>query len=387
MSERVDAVVVGAGVIGLAIARSLARAEREVIVLEAEAAIGTGTSSRNSEVIHAGLYYPPGSLRARFCVEGRRALYAYAARRGFSARPVGKVIVASEPAQVGVLDTIATTARANGVDDLVRLDAAAVAALEPEVVAVAGLHSPSTGIVDSHALMAALEADLLAAGGAVVLRSPVEGGRVVADGLDLDVGGADPVTLRATTVVDAAGLGAVALAARLVGLPPATVPRPHLAKGNYFALSGVRSPFRHLVYPVPEPGGLGIHATLDLGGGVRFGPDVEWIDAPDLRVDPARAERFYAAIRRYWPGLPDGALQPAFAGIRPKLSGPGEAAVDFVIAGPREHGVAGLWNLFGFESPGLTSSLAIARHLAGEIEARDPLPWDAELDGDPSPRS
>ncbi len=381
MSERVDAVVVGAGVIGLAVGRALALAGREVLVLEAEAAIGTGTSSRNSEVIHAGLYYPAGSLKARFCVEGRRALHAYAAARGFAAKPVGKIIVATDEGQRGDLDRIAAAAIANGVDDLRLVGADEVARMEPEVRAVAALHSPSTGIVDTHAYMLALQGDLENAGGAVVLHAPVIGGRAVADGVELDVGGAEPITLEAKTVVIAAGLGAVDLARSIAGLDPAKVPVLRLAKGNYFALSGVKAPFRRLVYPVPEPGGLGTHATLDLGGEVRFGPDVEWIDRIDYTVDPARGERFYAAIRRYWPGLPDGALHPTFAGIRPKLSGPGEAAVDFRIDGPAEHGVAGLWNLYGFESPGLTGSLAIGRDLAARIEATAPVPWSAALGG------
>ena len=381
MSERVDAVVVGAGVIGLAVGRALALAGREVLVLEAEAAIGTQTSSRNSEVIHAGLYYPAGSLKARFCVEGRHALHAYAAARGFAAKSIGKIIVATEAAQLAELDRIAAAARANGVDDLVRLDAAEVARLEPEVRAVGALHSPSTGIVDTHAYMLALQGDLENAGGAVVLHAPVIGGRAVADGVELDVGGAEPITLEAKTVVIAAGLGAVDLARSIAGLDPAKVPALRLAKGNYFALSGVKAPFRRLVYPVPVPGGLGIHATLDLGGEVRFGPDVEWIDRIDHTVDPARGERFYAAIRRYWPGLPDGALHPSFAGIRPKLSGPGEAAVDFRIDGPAEHGVSGLWTLLGFESPGLTGSLAIGRDLAARIQATAPMSRAGHLGG------
>lgn len=376
MSERVDVVVVGAGVVGLAIARALACAGREVLVLEAEGAIGTGTSSRNSEVIHAGLYYPAGSLKARFCVEGRKALYAYAAARDFPAVAVGKLIVAASPDQLPVLDTIAAAARANGVDDLVQLDVDAVRALEPDVVCAGALHSPSTGIVDSHAFMFALRSDLDNAGGAVVLHSPVLGGRVVADGVELDVGGADPITITAATVVNAAGLGAVALAGAIAGIAPAAVPRLTLAKGNYFALAGVRPPFRRLVYPVPEPGGLGVHATIDLGGEIRFGPDVEWIDAVDYAVDPARSARFYDAIRRYWPALPDGALHPSFAGIRPKLAGPDAPAADFVIQGPETHGVPGLWNLYGIESPGLTSALAIGHHLRARIAGEAPRPLD-----------
>lgn len=359
MDADVDVVVVGAGVVGLAAARALALAGEQVLVLEAEDAIGTQISSRNSEVIHAGLYYPAGSLKARLCVEGRRALYAYARERGFRAEPVGKLLVASDAAQLPALRAIAAAGRANGVDDLVELDADAVRRLEPEVAAVAGLFSPSTGILDSHGFMLALEGDLENAGGQVVLRSPVTGGRPVDGGIELAVGGADPMVLTTRAVVNAAGLGATGLAASIAGIAPGSVPHLRLARGNYFSLGGVRTPFRHLVYPIPEPGGLGIHATLDLGGQVRFGPDVEWIDRIDHTVDPRRAERFYAAIRRYWPGLPDGALQPAYAGIRPKITGPGEAAADFVVQGPAETGVAGLWNLFGIESPGLTAALAI----------------------------
>lgn len=369
MAADVDVVVVGAGVVGLATGRALALDGRQVMVLEAEDAIGTQTSSRNSEVIHAGLYYPAGSLKAKVCVAGRRALYAYAAAHGVRAVAVGKLLVATTEAQMPALAAIEAAARANGVDDLERLDAAAAHRLEPEVACVAALFSPSSGILDSHAYMLALQGDLEAAGGLVVLRSPVTGGRAVADGIELAVGGAEPTGLVARVVVNAAGLGATDLAAAIDGIRPVAVPPLHLAKGNYFSLSGVRSPFRHLVYPMPEPGGLGIHATLDLGGNVRFGPDVEWVEAIDHRVDPRRAERFYAAIRRYWPRLPDGALQPAYAGIRPKLTGPGEAAADFLVRGPADHGVPGLWSLHGIESPGLTGSLALADHVRDLVRA------------------
>ena len=362
--EQVDCVVVGAGVVGLACARALALAGREVLLLEGELAIGTGTSSRNSEVIHAGLYYRQGSLKAVACVAGRHALYRYCAERGIEARAVGKLVVATSPAERETLDRIAATAAANGVDDLRVLSAADVRALEPDLATHGALFSPSSGIVDSHALMGAYQGDLEAAGGAVAFGAPLEGARVTADGLVLAVGGADPMDLRCRTLVNASGLHAPALARRIAGLAPAHVPRAFYAKGNYYALSSVRAPFRRLVYPVPEQAGLGIHATLDLGGQVKFGPDVEWVERIDYDVDPARAAVFYDAIRRYWPALPDGALVPAYAGVRPKIVGPGAPAADFVVQGPAVHGVPGLVNLFGIESPGLTASLALGEHVA-----------------------
>jgi L-2-hydroxyglutarate oxidase LhgO len=357
--ETVDALVVGAGVVGLAVARALALAGREVVVLEQADAIGTGTSSRSSEVIHAGLYYAPGSLKARLCVAGKHALYAYCRERGIAHRNCGKLIVAVTAAQIAELERLRAQGSANGVDDLVMLDGADARRMEPELACVAALHSPSTGIVDSHGLMLALQGDSANAGATFVFRSPVECGRVVADGVEIEVGGAEPMRFVTRLLVNCAGLFAPALAAAIHGFPQDGVPRAWLAKGNYYTLSG-RAPFARLVYPVPEPGGLGVHLTLDLAGQARFGPDVEWVDRIDYRVDPQRAERFYGAIRSYWPGLPDGALQPAYAGIRPKIAGPGEPARDFSIAGPREHGVPGIVQLFGIESPGLTASLAIA---------------------------
>ena len=365
--DEFDCVVIGAGVVGLAVARALALQGREVLVLEAEGAIGTGTSSRNSEVIHAGIYYAAGSLKARLCVEGKKTLYAYAQERGLPHRRCGKLIVATTEAQVIQLDAILTKARANGVDDLVLLTGDEARSLEPQLACLAALHSPSTGIVDSHALMLSLQGDLENAGGMLALKSPVAHAVCTANGIELT--GEDGTTLRCATVVNAAGLTAPLLAKRFEGLPQSSVPEAYFAKGNYFTLAG-RAPFQRLIYPVPEAAGLGVHLTLDLGGQAKFGPDVQWVDSPaDLVVDPRRGDGFYAEVRRYWPALPDGALIPGYAGIRPKISGPHEPARDFVIAGPQTHGVPGLVNLFGIESPGLTSSLAIGRHVA-ELLAR-----------------
>jgi L-2-hydroxyglutarate oxidase LhgO len=361
--ESVDAVVVGAGVVGLAIARALALAGREVLVLEAEEASGTQTSSRNSEVIHAGIYYPPGSLKATLCVQGKELLYRYCAARGVDHRRIGKVLVAVDDAERSMLERYARVAAANGVP-LEALDAAGVARLEPAVRAVAGLWSESTGIVDSHGLMLSLLGDAERAGATLVTRAPVLGGSVEAGGLALRVGGADPLDLRCRLLVNSAGLGAQRLAMSLAGFPAACVPPAHFAKGHYFTLSG-RSPFRHLVYPMPDPGGLGIHVTLDLAGQCRFGPDVSgWPAAPEYGFDPGLEAKFVDAIRRYWPELPDGVLQPGYTGIRPKVSGPTEPAGDFVLQGPSVHSVAGLVNLYGIESPGLTASLAIADEVA-----------------------
>ncbi|GAB6388602.1 NAD(P)/FAD-dependent oxidoreductase [Stutzerimonas marianensis] len=360
--ERVDCVVIGAGVVGLAVARALAQAGREVLILEAEGAIGTGTSSRNSEVIHAGIYYPQGSLKARLCVAGRDALYAFCDSHGVPYRRCGKLIVATDTTQLAGLDQLQAHAAANGVVDLQRLGAAEIQALETQLAAVAGLLSPSTGIVDSHALMLALQGDAEAAGALLALHAPVARLEVLATGLRVEVGGETPMSLHAASVVNCAGHDAPLIAAQTVGLAPESVPPRYFAKGSYFSLA-TATPFRHLVYPLPEPGGLGVHLTLDMGGQARFGPDVEWIDGLDYQLDEHRAEGFYAAIRRYWPGLPDGALQPAYTGIRPKISGPGEPAADFRIDGPTRHGVPGLVNLFGIESPGLTSALAIGDHV------------------------
>lgn len=365
--EKIDCVVIGAGVIGLAVARQLAARGREVIILEAESAFGTGISARNSEVIHAGIYYPAGSLKARLCVAGRRQLYDYCTERGIPHRRCGKLIVATDAAQIGELDAIAARARANGVDDLQALSRAAARELEPALECHAALLSPATGIVDSHALMLALLGDAERDGAVLALQSRVLGGRGVNDGVVLQVdSGGTRSELLAAAVVNCAGLGAQAIARALAGLPAASVPPLHYAKGNYCTLAG-RAPFTRLIYPVPEAAGLGVHLTLDLGGQARFGPDVEWIDAIDYAVDPRRADAFAAEVRRYWPQLPDGALQPAYAGIRPKPHAPGEPARDFLVSGPAQHGLAGLVNLYGIESPGLTSCLALAGHVVATL--------------------
>ena len=356
--------VVGAGVVGLAIARELALAGREVIVLEAEDAIGTHTSSRNSEVIHAGIYYPKGSLKARACVEGRHLLYEYCASHGVPHRRCGKLIVATKENQLAELAALREKAHANGVTDVDWIAKEEVARLEPELFCMGALHSPSTGIIDSHALMLAYLGDAEAAGAMLALRSPLENALVNGQGFELRVTGAEPIACG--TLVNCAGLRAPSVARRIEGYPAALAPRELYAKGNYYSLTR-RSPFSRLIYPVPEPGGLGVHVTLDLGGQARFGPDVEWVERINYDVDPRRADRFYAAIRRYWPGLPDGALAPGYAGIRPKTAGPGEPAPDFEIQGPRRHGVPGLVQLYGIESPGLTASLALARRVREEL--------------------
>ncbi len=366
MTDAVDCVVVGAGAVGLAVARALARDGQEVVVLERNGAIGTETSARNSGVIHAGIYYPTGSLKARLCVAGKERLYAYCAERGVPHQRLGKLIVATAEEQIPALEALARKADENGVSDLRRLTPAEARELEPEVRCVAALFSPSTGIVDAAALALSYLGDAEGCGAALALNSPVVGGRVTAGGFELDVGGAEPMTLGCRRLVNSAGLGAPALARLLRGLDPATVPPSYLCKGNYFSLAG-RAPFRHLVYPMPELASIGVHVVLDMGGQTRFGPDAEWIQAIDYAVDPARAAPFYEAIRRYWPGLPDGALTPAYAGIRPKLQAPGGPVVDFLIQGPPTHGVPGLVNLYGIESPGLTSSLAIADQLAAML--------------------
>ncbi|MGQ0543757.1 MAG: NAD(P)/FAD-dependent oxidoreductase [Betaproteobacteria bacterium] len=370
--EKLDAVVIGAGVVGLAVARELAMAGREVVVLEAEDAIGTHTSSRNSEVIHAGIYYAKGSLKARTCVEGKHLLYEYCAKQGVPHRRCGKLIVAQQD-QLSELERIHEKAAGNGVADLAWLTRAEAKALEPEVSCAAALHSPSTGIIDSHALMLAYLGDAERHGAMLALRSGVTKVRISPSGFELHVKGADPVSC--SILVNSAGLRAPSVAKAMEGFDQKLVPRELYAKGNYYSLTG-RSPFSRLVYPVPEPGGLGVHVTLDLAGQARFGPDVEWVERigqeNDYAVDPRRAERFYAAIRRYWPGLPDGALLPGYSGIRPKTAGPGEPAPDFQVQGPAAHGVPGLAHLFGVESPGLTASMALAARVLDVLERGAP---------------
>jgi L-2-hydroxyglutarate oxidase LhgO len=366
--DEIDCVVIGAGVVGLAVARALANDGREVLIVDKEALIGSGASSRNSEVIHAGIYYKPGSLKARLCVEGRARLYAYLGARGLPHRRCGKLIVAPSAAQTPELEAIRRSAEANGVEDLRWLSGKEARAMEPELRCDAALLSPSTGIIDSHAYMLALLGDAEAAGAVLALRTEVTALEPAADGVSLTFAGEAAPSLRAHLVVNSAGLDAPGLAATCMA---DRAPTAYFAKGSYFTLSG-RAPFSHLIYPTPEPGGLGVHLTLDLAGQARFGPDVEWVDAPDYVVDPRRGERFYAAIRQYWPGLRDGALAPAYAGVRAKISAPGQPAEDFRISGPAEHGVAGLINLFGIESPGLTSSLAIGEAVASVAREQAP---------------
>jgi L-2-hydroxyglutarate oxidase LhgO len=364
--DSVDVVVIGAGVVGLAVARALALsptfAGKELLVLEAADAIGTGTSSRNSEVIHAGIYYPQCSLKAQLCVEGKEMLYDYCEDRGIGVKRCGKLIVATNKAQVAQLQGIITKATANGVHDLVLLTREQARELEPQLECVAAVHSPSTGIVDSHALMLSLQGDFENAGGLTVLNSAVAGVFIASGAIKIVM--QDGTEILTKTLVNAAGLSAPLIARNIQGLDAKFVPQAYYAKGNYFTLSG-KSPFSRLIYPVPEAAGLGVHLTIDLGGQAKFGPDVQWVEsADDLVVNPARGDVFYSAVRKYWPQLQDGSLQAGYAGIRPKINSPTEAAADFVIQGPTDHGIAGLVNLFGIESPGLTSSMAIGQRVS-----------------------
>ncbi len=363
--EDVDCVVVGAGVVGLACARALALAGREVLVLEACDAIGTGTSSRNSEVIHAGIYYTPGSLKARLCVQGRALLYAYAKERGIGHQRCGKLLVATSGDQVAQLQGIIDKARENGVADLVLMSREQAQALEPQLACVAAIHSPGTGIIDSHALMLALQGDLEHQGGMVVKNTTVVPVEYTQSAIKLIT--MDGMELLAKTVINASGLSAVAWAKQFKGIRLDSLPTPYFCKGNYFTLAG-KSPFSRLIYPVPQAAGLGVHLTLDLGGQAKFGPDVQWVDGPeDLAVDSRRGDAFYAEVRKYWPALQDGALAPGYAGMRPKINAPHESAADFMIHGEASHGIPGLVNLFGIESPGLTSALAIGEYVAQRV--------------------
>jgi len=378
MTETIDCAVIGAGVVGLAIARALALSGRDVIILESADAIGTGTSSRNSEVIHAGIYYPNNSLKALMCVRGRKLLYEYCQSHGVEHRRIGKLLVATTDDQLEPLDKLRASAAANGVDDLEAVDGALLKKMEPELRAVGAYLSPSTGIIDSHGLMLSYQGDAEDAGAMIAFNSPVIKGHIENNAITLSIGGAEPMALSCQTVINSAGLFAQNIAASLDGMPREHVPPCHFAKGNYFTLSG-RAPFSRPIYPIPEAAGLGIHLTLDLGGQAKFGPDVEWInDKPwledanhianiDYTVDPSRNPRFYEAIRTYWPGLPDDALLPGYAGMRPKIQAPDEAAKDYMIQGPNDHGVNGLVNLYGIESPGLTSSLAIAEEILRKL--------------------
>ncbi|MEL7129176.1 MAG: NAD(P)/FAD-dependent oxidoreductase [Pseudomonadota bacterium] len=362
-----DCVIAGAGVIGLAIARALARAGREVVVVERAKRIGSETSARNSEVVHAGLYYPEGSLKAEACVAGKEQLYDYLSQRHIPYRQCEKLIVATTPADTSRLEDIARLAAANGVEDLVLLDASRARALEPEISAEAALRSPSTGILDSHAYMLSLLGEAEDHGAVLALGQTIVAGEARADGrIDLFCDGADPCRLRANIFVNAAGLWAPALANRMEGFPQDQVPGQYFAKGNYFALSGP-APFTRLIYPVPSGGGLGVHLTFDLAGQARFGPDMEWVERIDYRVNEGRIALFYDAVRKYWKGLADGALQPAYSGIRPRISGPDEPPADFVISGTVDHGLAGQIHLFGIESPGLTASLDLAQRVSALV--------------------
>lgn len=364
MVQEVECIVVGAGVIGIATARALAQSKRGVIVLEAADAVGTGTSARNSEVVHAGLYYPKNSLKAQLCVRGRRLLSQYCSEKRVPYKEVGKLIVATNESERSALHDLHARAVANGAGTVEFLTAAEVKQMEPAVTAVAGLHVQSTAIVDVRALMQAMQADAETAGASFILRTPFREARAMGTHFEVKAGlGKEEVTIRSKILVNAAGLNAQSVAERITRMQASLIPKRYLNRGVYFSVAGP-SPFKKLVYPVPGKDGLGIHFTMDMAGQGRFGPDDEWVENIDYTVDPARAKNFYAAIRRYYPDLKDGSLKPAFAGIRPKIQAPGGPPADFVIQGRAQHGIRGLVNLFGIESPGLTSSLAIAGEIA-----------------------
>jgi len=367
VTEQVECAVIGAGIVGLAVARELALTGREVIVLEAADAIGTHTSSRNSEVIHAGLYYPKGSLKASLCVSGKVLLYDYCSTHGVPCNNIGKIVVAVTPDEVATLKSYVQKAEGNGVKDLRWLSREDLRVLEPSVECVAGFLSPSTGIIDSHGLMLAYQGDAQNHGASIVFKSPVESGSAGSNGIVLNVGGQEPMTIACRTVVNSSGLFAQNVARSIAGIPESSIPPQYFAKAHYYTLSG-KPPFKRLVYPVASNAHLGVHVTVDMAGQIRFGPDVSWIDGVDYSFDSSREPLFYEAIRKYYPGLKDGQLQPGYTGIRPKVSGPKEPAADFVIQGPKVHGVAGLVNLYGIESPGLTASLAIAAHVSSLLQ-------------------
>lgn len=357
--EKLDCVVIGAGVVGIAVARSMAMAGREVYVLEESEGIGNHASSRNSEIIHAGIYYPTGSLKAKLCVQGRDLLYNYCEAKNIRNNRIGKLVVAVDDGDIPKLEAIDRQARINGVDDLVWLIGSEIRELEPLLQGERAILSPSTGIVDSHGLMLALLSDAEQYGAIIAFASPLLGGRLTEEGVELDIGGTDPMTFQCDTVINCGGVQAQAVARSLEGFPESCIPDAFMCKGNYFSCS-VKPPFSRLIYPVPDEAGLGIHLTFDLSGQARFGPDTEWVDEFDYQIDERRVEIFYGAIRRYWPKLPSESLQPDYCGIRAKISGPYDAVADFQIQGPETHGVLGLVNLFGIESPGLTASMAIA---------------------------
>lgn len=368
-----DVVVIGAGAVGLAVAAAFARSGREVVVLEAADGIGTGTSSRNSEVIHGGMYYPTGSLRHLMCVEGRRKLYAYLEQRGVPHQKRGKLIVATSDSEARKIEGIFATGQKNGVENMELIDGAKAMAWEPNLFCTAAMWSPETGIVDSHSYMLALQGEIEDHGGMLAFETPVTRVEPLSGGgFHVFTGGTEPGSITTRRLINSAGLGAHGVARTIEGYPADRIPKFVLAKGNYFGCAG-KPAFSRLIYPAPVEGGLGVHVTMDLAGRMKFGPDVEWLTTTnpaevDYTVDPRRSDSFYAAIRRYWPTLRDGALAPGYAGIRPKISGPKDPAADFVVQGPAEHGVPGLVNLFGIESPGLTASLALADHAVTQLQ-------------------